>query len=652
MSKRFKHLFSPIEIGNVRLRNRIVFPAHLTNLAERGLPSERLSYYYAERAKGGCGLIITEEQTVHPTDRAYEKLIDVFDESVLPGYRLMTNWVHQYGAKIFAQINHNGAQGSSIHTALPVWGPSPIPDPLFREVPKQMDKIEIRQLVSSYARSASLVKEGGFDGLEFQGSHSSILRQFLSPLSNQREDEYGGNPENRFRLVREIAEAVRCEVGSDFVVGIRLSGEEFVDGGLGVPDVVAIAKKVDESGLFDYINTSVGIATHALFMVEGTMAMPPGYSVYMTSAIRRAVNIPVISVGRIKDPTHAEKILQEGHADLVGMVRAQISDPEFANKAFNGQDDSIRMCLSCNQDCIGRVGINRSIGCIQNPAAGNEKKWGVGRNVRTDTPKKVMVIGGGPAGMEAACIAAKRGHRVTLIEQNDELGGQALVAGRLPYRSEFGDVVRNLTNALNDTEVDVRLSRIICAADILREMPDVVIAATGSIFQKPGIEGCDQENVFTLWDILTKKPALGSNLVMIDQIGFHQSTGTAEMLADQGKTVEVISPSLYVGQDLGRTLDLELWYKRVREKGVTLSPNYSLIGIKENTVTAIHNYSGKVRQWDGIDQVVLATPNQANDELYLALKGKIKELYRIGDCLAPRRVDSAIRDGFRVGIQL
>jgi len=652
MSKRFKHLFSPIEIGKVRLRNRIVFPAHLTNLAEGGLPSERLSYYYAERARGGCGLIITEEQSVHPTDRAYEKLIDVFDESVLPGYRLMTNWVHQYGAKIFAQINHNGVQASSMHTKLPVWGPSPIPDPLFREVPKQMDKIEIRQLISSYARSASLVREGGFDGVEFQGSHSSILRQFLSPLSNQREDEYGGNAENRFRLVREIAEAVRYEVGPDFVVGIRLSGEEFVDGGLGVPDVTAIAKKVDESGLFDYINTSVGIATRALFMVEGTMAMPPGYSVYMTSAMRRVVNIPVISVGRIKDPTHAEKILEEGHADLVGMVRAQISDPEFSNKAFEGMDDAIRMCLSCNQDCIGRVGINRSIGCIQNPAAGNEKKWGVGRSKRTNKPKKVMVVGGGPAGMQTACMAAKRGHRVMLIERNDELGGQALIAGRLPYRSEFGDVVRNLANALEDSEAVVHLSRTIEAADILRESPDVVVVATGSIFQKPGIGGCDQENVFTLWDVLTKHPELGSNLILVDQMGFHQSTGTVEMLADQGKSVEVLSPSLYVGQDLGRTLDLELWYKRVRKKGVTLTPNYSLIGIEANTVKAIHNYSGQVRQWDGIDHVILATPNRVNDELYLSLKGKVKELYRIGDCLAPRRVDAAIRDGFRVGMQL
>ncbi len=652
MSKRFKHLFSPIEIGKVELRNRIVFPAHLTNLAERGLPTERLCYYYAERAKGGCGLIITEEQTVHPTDRAYEKLIDVFDESVLPGYRLMTSWVHQYGAKIFAQINHNGVQGSSMHTKLPVWGPSPIPDPLFREVPKQMDKIEIRQLISSYARAAALVKEGGFDGLEFQGSHSSILRQFLSPISNQRSDEYGGTPEKRFRLVQQIVEAVRYEVGSDFVVGIRLSGEEFVDGGLRVPDVVDIAKKVDASGLFDYINTSVGIATNALFMVEGTMAVPPGYSVYMTSAMRRVVSLPVISVGRIKDPTHAEKILKEGHADLVGMVRAQISDPEFANKALNGQDDSIRMCLSCNQDCIGRVGINRSIGCIQNPSAGNEDKWGIGKEKITKKPKKVIVIGGGPGGMEAAWICAQRGHRVTLIEQRSELGGQAVVAGRLPYRSEFGDVVRNLVNGLESVSVDIQLSSMVSSEDIIKECPDAVIVATGSIPQKPFNEGCEQENVITVWDFLTRSPSLGTNIIMIDQIGFHQSTGTAELLLDQGKKVEVISPSLYVGQELGRTLDLELWYKRVRRKGMILTPNYSLIGIDGKNVNAIHNYSGKVRQWSGVDHIVLATPHRPKDELYFELKGKVKELYRIGDCLAPRRVDSAVRDGFRVAMQL
>ena len=649
MSKRFKQLFSPIRIGSVTVPNRIVFPSHLTDLAEDNLPSERQAYYYAERAKGGCGLVITEEQSVHPTDRAYEKLIDAFNEQVVPRYRLITSMVHQYGTRIFAQINHNGLQGSSMHTRLPVWGPSPVPDPLFREVPKEMDRIDIYHLIEGFAKVAGLVREGGFDGLEFQASHSSILRQFLSPLTNHRSDEYGGSKEKRFRLVYEVAEAVRKVVGREFVVGIRLSGEEFVDGGLELADVVEIARRVEETGLFDYINTSVGIATHTLFIVEGSMAMPPGYTVYMTSAIRRKVNLPVIAVGRIKDPNQAEQILAQGHADLIGMVRALIADPELPNKALNGQEDSIRMCLSCNQDCIGRVGINRTIGCVQNPAAGKEKFWGIGTLRPASRHKRVLVIGGGPAGMEAARVSALRGHHVILMEKEAELGGQVNVAAKLPYRAEFGDVTRNLVNAINGLEIDMRLSCEATPEGILKERPDAVIVATGSCPQRPATSGCDQDNVFTVWEVLTENISLGERVLIIDQVGFYQASGVAEPLSDQGKNVEVLSPSLYVGQNLGGTLDLEMWYQRSRKKGITLTPNYTLMGIEGNTVRAIHNYSGQVREWHDVDNVVLAAPHQANEELYFALKGKVAEIYRIGDCLAPRRVDSAIREGHRIG---
>jgi len=649
MPKRFKQLFSSIRIGNVTVPNRIVFPAHLTNLAEHNLPSERQAYYYAERAKGGCGLVITEEQSVHPTDRAYEKLIDAFDERVVPKYRLMTNMVHQYGTRIFAQINHNGLQGSSIHTRLPVWGPSPVPDPLFREVPKEMDRVDIYGLIKGFAKVAGLVKEGGFDGLEFQSSHSSIFRQFLSPLTNQRSDEYGGSPEKRFRLVHEVAEAVRRAVGRDFVVGIRLSGEEFVDGGLELADVVEIAQRVEETALFDYISTSVGIATHTLFVVEGSMAMPPGYTVYMTSAIRRKVNLPVIAVGRIKDPTQAEGILAQGHADLIGMVRGLIADPELPKKTLSGDEDAIRMCLSCNQDCIGRVGINRTIGCVQNPAAGNEKFWGIGTLKPASKLKRVMIIGGGPAGMEAAKVAALRGHRVSLLEKEAELGGQIKVAAKLPYRAEFGDITRNLVNAIKGFEIDLRLSYEATPEAILKENPDAVVVATGSCPQRPPISGCEQENVFTVWEVLTKNISLGEKILIIDQLGFYQASGLAEQLSDQGKKVEVLSPSLYVGQCLGGTLDLEMWYQRARKKGITLTPSYSLIAIDGNTVSAIHNYAGEVREWQNVDNVVLATPQRANEELYFSLKGKIPEVYRIGDCLAPRRVDAAIREGHRIG---
>lgn len=652
MSKQFPYLSSPIKIGNLQLRNRIVFSAHLTNFAEQNLPSEQHAFYYAERAKGGAGLIITEELSVHPSDHAYEKLVDAFTEKALPGYRRITGLVHKYGAKIFAQLNHNGNQAASIYNQMPIWCASPVPDPLFREVPKEIDQVEIHELVRFYAKSAALAQAGGFDGIELQASHSSIMRQFMSPYTNQRNDSYGGSLENRLRLTSEIGQAVREAVGLDFCVGIRLSGEEFVDGGLKLNEMVEIAQHIEAMNIFDYFNTSVGIATHNLFLVEGPMSLPPAYAVYMASAIRRAVKLPVITVGRIKDPNQAEDALKSGHADLVGMVRAQISDAYFANKSLTGQQDLIRGCLSCNQSCIGRVGLNKTLGCVQNPAVGKEKTWGEDTTKPAAKTKKVLVIGGGPAGMQAAISAAKRGHSVSLFEAENELGGQVRYASQLPYRAEFGDNIRNLLSELKTVSVDIYLGHQMSAQEIMDKNPDAVVIATGSSPQKLPNPGCDQSNVFTVMQLLSESVCLGSNILIIDQLGFYQAAGIAEMLADQGKRVEVLSPSLYVGQGLGPNCDLELWYQRVRKKDIVLTPNVSFLGVEGSRVKAIHNYSGQELVWENVDNVILAVPHRAKDELYSSLKEKVPELYRIGDCLAPRRLESAIYEGFNAAYLL
>lgn len=647
MAKLFPYLSSPLKLGNVILRNRIVFSAHLTNFAKCNQLSERHAYYYAERAKGGAGLIITEELSVHPSDHAYENLAEGFKDDILPGYRFLTDMVHKYGAKIFAQLNHNGNQASGVYNQLPVWGASPIPDPMFREVPKEIDQVDINELIRFYAKSAVLAQKGGFDGVEFQASHSSLLRQFLSPYTNLREDRYGGSLENRMRLLREIGQSVRDAVGHDYCLGIRLCGDEFLDAGLSLKDVVDIACCLEQMGIFNYFNTSLGIATHNLYLVEGPMSLPPGYAVYISTAIKQAVSLPVIAVGRIKDPHQAEQILQNRQADLVGMVRAQISDAYFANKSFTGQEELIRSCLSCNQDCIGRVGLNQALACVQNPAVGKEKTWGEGLSKPAAQRKHVYVVGGGPGGIQAAVTAARRGHRVSLFEKESELGGQVKYAGRLPCRAEFADSIRNLVTELKTVSCQVLLEYEITAAEIVDNRPDAVIIATGSSPQILPLPGCDQSNVLTVLQLLTQEVNLGDNIIIIDQLGFYQATGIAEWLADQGKHVEVLSPALYVGQGLGRTLELELWYQRARQKNIVLTPNVSLLGVEGCTVKAIHNYSGQVLEWSKIDNVVLAVPHRANDELYFSLKGKVRELHRIGDCLAPRRLDSAIYEGFK-----
>jgi len=499
MAGQYHYLFSPIRIGQTVIPNRVVFAAHLTNLAEENLPGPRLTAYYAERAKGGCGLIITEEQSVHPSDWAYQKLIHGFDPRVITGYKRMTRAIHQHETRVFAQINHNGMQCSSIYSRRPVLGPSSLPDPIHRELCKELEPEEIAEIVRGYALVARHVREGGFDGAELQSSHSSLMRQFFSPYYNRRTDSYGGSLENRMRFTIEVIRAIRAEVGRDFTMGIRLCGDELIPAGLTLDDVKEIAKHLEATGQLDFINTSIG-EFHNLYMVEGSMHTPPGYQLFVSAGIRESVKLPVFCTGRIKDPVQAERILREGLADMVDVVRAQICDPAFTRKAHEGQTEAIHLCISCNQYCIGRMGLNLSLGCIQTPATGNEQAFPPipvpARNaVRQDKRPTVMVVGGGPAGMQAAKVAAQRGFRVKLYEKAHELGGQVNLLGRVPSRVEFGVASRNLQREIGAAGVEVHLHTEVTAALVEQERPDAVLLATGSLPLLPQVPGADLPHV-------------------------------------------------------------------------------------------------------------------------------------------------------------
>jgi len=642
-------LFTPLKIGNITVSNRIVFSAHLTNFAEDFMPTERHSYYYRERARGGVGLIITEEHSTHPTDHPYEKLIHAFNPAVIPGYRHITETVHAEGVPILAQINHNGGQASGMFTRMAAWAPSAIADPLFREVPKAVEHEDIQEIIEGYAKVASYTKQGGFDGVELQCSHSSIVRQFLSRNTNRRTDEYGGSLENRARLLREIIAAIRLAVGRDYLLSVRLCGDELIRDGITVDEAVALAKILEDQGLIDCINTSIGTATQTLYMIEASMRIPPNYAMFIPSAIRKAVRLPVIGVGRVKDPIQAERVLAEGHADLVGVVRAQIADPEFARKARENRPDDIRLCLSCNQECVGRMGLNRWLGCVETPATGQEKIYGIG-TLRPATPaKRVIVVGGGPAGLKAATVAARRGHNVTVMEKEERLGGQIVWATRVTNRAEFGDIVRNLLHEITELDVEVRTGTIATAEIVRDEKPDAVIVATGSTPDPYGIPGGDGPGVADVTDILSGAVTPGKRVLVVDRLGFHEATSTAEFMADQGCEVEVVTPTLYVGQDLGITLDLENWYRQARRLGITCTPNYSVLSIEDGVVTALHNYTGQMVTFPKVDTVVLAIHRKADQGLYRDLKGTVPQLLRVGDCVAPRRAHAAIIEGEKAG---
>ena len=407
-------LFSPLALGPVTVANRIVFSAHLTNYAVDGRPSEQHAAYYAERARGGTGLIITEEHSTHPTDWPYEKLIHGFHADVLPGYRRITEAVHAHGTPIFAQINHNGGQASSMYSRRAVWAPSPVADPLFREVPKAVDAAEIAEIIAGYVEVAESCAEGGFDGIELQCSHSSIVRGFLSPATNKRTDEYGGELANRARLLLELVDAVRRAIGRGLALGVRLCGDELIDGGTTIDEAVEVARMVEATGKVDYLNTSIGVATASLFMIEASMHVPPGYASFIPSALRAATELPVVGVGRFKDPLQAERALSEGQCDLVGVVRGQIADADFAAKSRSDHVDHVRLCLSCNQECVGRMGLNRWLGCIENPRTGRETggRRPSGGTAETVAGARGRSRAGRSPGGDRRCPQRPRGDRV------------------------------------------------------------------------------------------------------------------------------------------------------------------------------------------------------------------------------------------------
>jgi len=653
----YKYLWTPLQLGPVTTRNRIVFSAHLTNYARNGKPTEQHSAYYAARAAGGAGLIITEEHSTHPTDWPYEKLIHGFHRDVIPEYRNITSAVHQHRTPIFAQINHNGGQASSMYSRLPVWAPSAVADPLFREVPKAVTQSDIDDIIAGYVIVAENCAEGGFDGIELQCSHSSIVRGFLSPATNKRTDQYGGSLVNRARLLLDISTAVRKAIGNDLALGVRLCGDEFIEGGTTIDEAIEVAKLVEASGNVDYINTSIGVATASLFMIEASMHIPPGYATFIPSAIRKAVDLPVVGVGRFKDPQQAERALADGHCDLVGVVRGQIADPDFAAKARAGATDDIRLCLSCNQECVGRMGLNRWLGCIENPQTGREAEWKATQHVKlSPTPSNVLVVGAGPAGLQAAIAAARNGHRVTVLEKEDAAGGQVRLAASVPNRAEFGDLIRNQLTECKRLGVAIEYGVSAWPGLVLERNAQHVVVATGAEPQQPwwvAGEGVTI-GVADVRHVLDGSADPFGTVVIIDEIGFHHATSVAELLADRGCDVEIVTPGMVVGQDLGITLDMENWLIRAHAKGIVQSTDLVPMGLAGNELTLLHHPTG-TNNTRTPDWVVLAVPPQPVEWLYqdlstnTALRDAGVTVSRVGDAVAPRRAHAAVIDGERLG---
>ncbi|TVR25704.1 MAG: FAD-binding protein, partial [Ilumatobacter sp.] len=492
--------------------------------------------------------------------------------------------------------------------------------------------------------------EGGFDGIELQCSHSSIVRGFLSPATNRRTDAYGGSLENRARLLIEIVAAVRAVIGNRLALGVRICGDEMIEHGTTIDDAVRVAELVEATGQVDYINTSIGVATASLFMIEASMHIPPGYAMFIPSAIRKAVDLPVVGVGRFKDPLQAERALAEGQCDLVGVVRGQIADAEFAAKARAGATDETRLCLSCNQECVGRMGLNRWLGCIENPRTGREAEY-VQMSPTKPAPRDVMIVGAGPAGLQAAIASARQGHRVTVYEKEAQAGGQVRLAASVPNRAEFGDMIRNQLTECRRLGVEIVHGVGVWPGLVEEKQPDHVIVATGAEPNRPWWVPGDADNVADVTEVLSGAAQPFGDVVVVDEIGFHHATSVAEVLADRGCNVEIVTPGMVVGQDLGITLDMENWWIRATDKGITQTTDLVPMGLEGRELTLLHHPTGQ-NLTRTPDWVVLAVPPNPVEWLFHDLRAAGVSVERVGDCVAPRRAHAAVVDGERAGLAI
>jgi mycofactocin system FadH/OYE family oxidoreductase 2 len=660
----YPHLFSPLSIGPVTVRNRIMQTAHVKLFTTNGVDSMRNVAYQVERAKGGAGLLITGNRLVHPTSTTgMPRFAFAYLKEALAINRRMTDGVHEHGGVIFEQLNHFGLNATSdaADDLRVLWGPSAVKSPAYGETPKVMEREDIAEVVDWWARCAELSREAGFDGTEVHLSHSYLLHQFLSPLYNKREDEYGGPLENRLRFPREVIDEVRRRTGDDWAVGIRLSLSDFIPGALDVDDAIAIAKALEADEKIDYVNVSAS-GYHNIFHAIPPSDLPEGYLVDLSAQVKTAVELPVFTIGGIKDPALAEEIVASGKADMVAMTRTQIADPEFANKAREGREDEIIHCIRGNQGCIGRVFRGLSINCTVNPEAGREARFGIGTLQATEAPARWLVAGGGPAGMRAAYTLARRGHEVVLVEREAELGGQVNLITRTPGREEFGWVRRDLERLLPKVGVDVRLSTEATPELVADLAPDSVVVAAGALPDLTGfstmnplvdeLPGVRQDNVIHAWSAIRGDAEIGERVVVLDGDGGRYAAGTCEVLLDAGKQVEVVTPfnALFPATMYG--LDMAPLYSRLMTKGLVERLNHWAGGIDSSTVTVFNLYTGGQSVIEGVDTVVLATGPKANDGLYFELKDSVPNLHRIGDCLAPRKLDHAIYEGELAGREL
>lgn len=637
----FGLIFSPFTVGGLRLKNRILMAAMGNNFSHpQGTVSDRAIAYYRERAKGGTGLIITEATPVSLSGRHRGRGLCAYDDSFLPGLRRLAASVHDHGSAIALQLHHAGRLADPDITGSPPLAPSPIPRAPGAPVPKELSQDEIQEIIIQLGQAARRAKEAGFDAVEIHGAHGYLIYQFLSPRTNKREDFYGGNPENRVRFALEVLRQVRKEVGNSFPVLFRLSAREFSENGYSLEESLDWAIELERAGA-SALHVSGG-TTESLTgsaRVIPPMVFPEAYHVPLAAAIKKKVRIPVIAVGRLGTPAVAERVLDEGQADLIAAGRAFLCDPYWPLKAARGEKDRIRPCVACNH-CLWRLFQQEELTCFQNALLGNEEKY---RMDPVEKVKKVLIIGGGPGGLEAARVARKRGHQVTLLEKSPRLGGQMLLASIPPHRQTLSKAMDWLTREVDREGVEIKLNIEGNEENIAKENPDVVIVATGARPISP--DSFSGPKVLTAWEVLGGKEVEKEALILG---GGMVGMETAEFLSQKGCRVIVVEMTERLAADMeGTTRALLL--ERIALQKISSLLSTEVKDIRDGKVLVSHDGN---ERWLEAGTIILALGSRANNEILQVLEGKVPQILPIGDCVEPRKAKEAIHEGFAAALQV